>query len=54
LSAHCSHAGGLLKRTLTCQCRALQELFNDAGLPFEPFHLKREREEGFFDEVCCL
>ncbi|KAL4859915.1 CD2 antigen cytoplasmic tail-binding protein 2 [Chlorella vulgaris] len=24
--------------------------FNDAGLPWEPFHLKREREEGYFDE----
>ena len=22
------------------------------GVPFDPFHLKREREEGYFDEVC--
>lgn len=25
--------------------------FNDGGVPFEPFHLKREREEGYFDEA---
>ena len=28
-----------------------EEMFNDAGIPFEPFHLRREREEGYFDEV---
>ena len=28
--------------------------FNDAGIPWEPFHLKREREEGYFDEVSAL
>ncbi|KAL4425716.1 hypothetical protein ABPG75_009732 [Micractinium tetrahymenae] len=28
-----------------------EEMFNDAGVPFEPFHLKREREEGYFDEA---
>ncbi|KIY99068.1 CD2 antigen cytoplasmic tail-binding protein 2 [Monoraphidium neglectum] len=26
-----------------------EELYNDAGIPIEPFHLKREREEGYFD-----
>ncbi|GMH34432.1 hypothetical protein BSKO_02266 [Bryopsis sp. KO-2023] len=25
------------------------ELFNEAGMPIEPFHLKREREDGYFD-----
>ena len=25
------------------------ELFNEEGIPIEPFHLKREREEGYFD-----
>ncbi|KAL4445882.1 hypothetical protein ABPG77_009081 [Micractinium sp. CCAP 211/92] len=28
-----------------------EEMFNDGGIPFEPFHLKREREEGYFDEA---
>jgi hypothetical protein len=28
-----------------------EEMFNDNGVPIEPFHLKREREEGYFDEV---
>lgn len=27
----------------------LPQEFNDAGIPIEPFHLKREREEGYFD-----
>ena len=27
------------------------EAFNDAGIPLEPFNLKREREEGYFDPV---
>lgn len=26
-----------------------QKLFNEAGVPIEPFHLRREREEGAFD-----
>lgn len=28
-----------------------EEAFNDGGVPIEPFHLKRERELGYFDEV---
>ena len=27
--------------------------FNDGGIPFEPFHLRREREEGYFDYDGC-
>jgi len=27
----------------------LLQLFNDAGIPIEPFHLRRERAEGYFD-----
>lgn len=27
------------------------EAFNDMGIPFEPFNLKREREEGYFDPI---
>eukprot|EP00877_Chromochloris_zofingiensis_P004157 jgi/Chrzof1/13742/Cz08g10120.t1 len=27
-----------------------EELFNDAGIPIEPFHFRKEREEGYFDE----
>ena len=27
----------------------VQQLFNDAGVPIEPFHLRRERQEGYFD-----
>ncbi|GFR52116.1 hypothetical protein Agub_g14629, partial [Astrephomene gubernaculifera] len=26
-----------------------EELFNEAGIPFEPFHLRAEREAGYFD-----
>ena len=26
-----------------------QQAFNEAGVAFEPFHLKKEREEGYFD-----
>ena len=26
-----------------------EHLYNDAGIPFEPFHMKNEREEGYFD-----
>ena len=26
-----------------------EHLYNDAGIPFEPFHMKSEREEGYFD-----
>ncbi|KAK9830311.1 hypothetical protein WJX72_010947 [[Myrmecia] bisecta] len=26
-----------------------EELYNEAGVPIEPFHLKKEREEGYFD-----
>ncbi|KAL3150641.1 hypothetical protein ABBQ32_000442 [Trebouxia sp. C0010 RCD-2024] len=26
-----------------------EQAFNEAGVAFEPFHLKREREEGYFD-----
>lgn len=26
------------------------ELFTSDGIPIEPFHLRRERSEGFFDE----
>jgi hypothetical protein len=29
----------------------LEEEFNEAGQAMEPFHLHREREEGFYDEV---
>lgn len=25
------------------------QAFNEAGVAFEPFHLKKEREEGYFD-----
>ena len=25
------------------------QAFNEAGIAFEPFHLKKEREEGYFD-----
>lgn len=28
---------------------SLEQAFNEAGVAFEPFHLKREREEGYFD-----
>ena len=27
----------------------MEQAFNEAGVAFEPFHLKREREEGYFD-----
>jgi hypothetical protein len=27
----------------------LPQLFNDSGIPIEPFHLRRERESGYFD-----
>lgn len=33
---------------LTCE-NLFEQAFNEAGIAFEPFHLKREREEGFFD-----
>lgn len=26
-----------------------EERFNDAGIPFEPFHMREERAEGYFD-----
>lgn len=26
-----------------------EELWTEDGIPIEPFHLKREREEGYFD-----
>ncbi len=29
-----------------CCCK---QAFNEAGIAFEPFHLKKEREEGYFD-----
>lgn len=29
-----------------CNCT---QAFNEAGIAFEPFHLKKEREEGYFD-----
>lgn len=25
------------------------QLFNEAGVPIEPFHLKKERDDGYFD-----
>jgi hypothetical protein len=28
----------------------LVQLYNDGGIPMEPFHLRRERAEGYFDE----
>ena len=29
--------------------RCLVQAFNEAGVAFEPFHLKKERSEGYFD-----
>lgn len=29
--------------------RCYGQAFNEAGVAFEPFHLKKEREEGYFD-----
>lgn len=29
--------------------RCCKQAFNEAGIAFEPFHLKQEREEGYFD-----
>jgi hypothetical protein len=28
-----------------------EELYDDAGIPLEPFNMRQEREEGFFDAV---
>lgn len=28
---------------------ASPQLFNEGGIPIEPFHLRAEREEGYFD-----
>jgi CD2 antigen cytoplasmic tail-binding protein 2 len=28
-----------------------EELFNDAGIPIEPFHMREERKRGYFDAV---
>jgi len=27
-----------------------EELFNEVGIPFEPFHMRVENEEGYFDQ----
>jgi hypothetical protein len=31
------------------RARRRMQLFTEDGIPIEPFHLKREREEGYFD-----
>lgn len=36
--------------TLLLPLLLLVQLYNDGGIPMEPFHLRRERAEGYFDE----
>jgi hypothetical protein len=45
-----THAESLIELPLYCLAGAAAvQLFTSDGIPIEPFHLRRERAEGFFD-----
>lgn len=47
---HCAQPPVLTAKLRSHLVTLCMQLFNDAGIPIEPFHFRKEREEGYFDE----